>query len=379
MKKNKQISVVFFVCMYALLTVSASAMEISDQSHVDSRINPLHQAVDAQNVNSVRKLLVQGITHVNDQDEQGKTALHYAVLRCIDCTEVMIQLLLTHCADVNIQDNTGKTALHYAAACHGSREVRALLQNNNIDVDIQDNQGRTALMYSLGIASKVTYIKDSMLVLLAHNANSAIADNTGKTVMTYMQENVNAFKEILLQEDIYSDVSIFYGKEILEYQKALTLCQANQMLHDFAQKFFGSPEHYQHVKQNIFTQTRELETVTDTEYKKLELLKMRYDNDEGDTLNVFRYDLFFDMLMEYLRSETTFLRLRDVFTTIRTLYQDDPHSAKISQELEKLNKQLSVWFKNYLLSMRQKRLCENFFVKENLDKMLFISSIKNEL
>ena len=71
------------------------------------------------------KELLKGGANKDEQDEEGRTALHFA---CgygeLDCAEV----LLTEGASVDLVDNNKNTALHYAAGYGQSPAVELLLK-----------------------------------------------------------------------------------------------------------------------------------------------------------------------------------------------------------------------------------------------------------
>jgi acyl-CoA-binding protein len=76
---------------------------------------------------------------INQWDEEGMTALHWAADRGnID----MMQCLITLKADVNFQDSEGQTALHYAASC-GHVKVLEMLLSHQADAKLVDKEGDT--------------------------------------------------------------------------------------------------------------------------------------------------------------------------------------------------------------------------------------------
>ncbi|KDO24489.1 hypothetical protein SPRG_10305 [Saprolegnia parasitica CBS 223.65] len=90
-----------------------------DEQDDDGR-TMLHWAVDRAQTEMAASLLAQG-ANVNAQDKDGMTPLHYAVL----CEHLpLVDLLMTHGADMNLGDGDGESA--YASA---SASLRAHLED----------------------------------------------------------------------------------------------------------------------------------------------------------------------------------------------------------------------------------------------------------
>lgn len=79
-------------------------------------------------------------------DKDGRTALHHAAL--LNDTARVQQLVTSKKIDVNEQDNEGFSALHLAAQENRKDIVRILL-DHGATVDIKDNHGNTPLMRAL--------------------------------------------------------------------------------------------------------------------------------------------------------------------------------------------------------------------------------------
>lgn len=83
-------------------------------------------------------------------DNQGRTALHHAVLH--ESVAALNELLAKESVDINKQDATGKTPLLYALSnysqtiglehINNSGAINALLRNRNVNLAAVDNQGR---------------------------------------------------------------------------------------------------------------------------------------------------------------------------------------------------------------------------------------------
>ncbi|BDA42477.1 probable Ankyrin-3 at C-terminar half [Coccomyxa sp. Obi] len=88
----------------------------------------------------LKELLTSG-ADVDDQDEEGRTGLHfscgYGEMKCVN-------LLLEHKANVNAVDHNKNTALHYAAG-YGQAEAVELLLKNGASCTAKNLDGKTAV------------------------------------------------------------------------------------------------------------------------------------------------------------------------------------------------------------------------------------------
>jgi len=79
---------------------------------------------------------------VSTINEQGQTALHYAVVfQKYDCAEILIDAG----TPVNVQDNTGRTPLHIVCNIYDNPIMVASLIRAGANVNIKDNLGNTPL------------------------------------------------------------------------------------------------------------------------------------------------------------------------------------------------------------------------------------------
>ena len=86
-------------------------------------------------------------TDINAKDENGMTALHYAILK--GYPQLVDKLLEHEGLDVNSADGSGMTALHYAVREKFPDGVRGLLSHEGLDVNLQDGNGSTALHHAV--------------------------------------------------------------------------------------------------------------------------------------------------------------------------------------------------------------------------------------
>jgi len=100
--------------------------------------------------------------------------------------DTLYKELLICGASVTAVDNNGKTALHYAVEYDdtGDGRIVSLLLHYKSDCDVADNNGMTPLMTAVSCNNK-TVCK----MLLGSGANIYAADNTGKRALEYAAEN----------------------------------------------------------------------------------------------------------------------------------------------------------------------------------------------
>ena len=95
----------------------------------------LHVAVAQGELAQVRKILEKGKVNINAVDEQGQSALHWAVI--MDQKEIAV-LLLMHGAHVALKDHYSQTALDYATADDARyfSKIAALVQSFSTPDDL---------------------------------------------------------------------------------------------------------------------------------------------------------------------------------------------------------------------------------------------------
>jgi ankyrin repeat protein len=130
--------------------------EEADYHDEQGRI-PLHIAVQSEDANLVKALLQKGCD-VNERDNDGRTALHYA--RGADVLRVLLECVDI---DINVTDDEGRTALHYAAM-EGERVPLRLLLENGIDPNVCDKYGKTPYDYSEGQMEVIMFARIMFLL-----------------------------------------------------------------------------------------------------------------------------------------------------------------------------------------------------------------------
>lgn len=118
----------------------------------------------ASNGNAIRiiELLRSYCIPINLKDEQGRTALHIAILYS---RPIITSLLLSLGANPNFQDSDGNTAMHYAVLT-GSYKVARELIVHKADLHITNNSGQSP--YNI-----IPYKDDNRFNVFKVNANSA--------------------------------------------------------------------------------------------------------------------------------------------------------------------------------------------------------------
>jgi len=91
-------------------------------------------------VAKLKELLAKDGADVNEADEEGRTALHFA---CGYGEAACAEELLAASADVDRKDKNNNTALHYAAG-YGQADMVKLLLGKGADRDVKNDDGKTA-------------------------------------------------------------------------------------------------------------------------------------------------------------------------------------------------------------------------------------------
>ncbi|QQR48864.1 ankyrin repeat domain-containing protein [bacterium] len=142
---------------------------------------PLHVAAKIGDVKEIERLLTEKICSVNDRNDYGGTALHYAAGNCqAEC----VKALLKCGAAVNDRSLTlGSTPLHWAAS-NGCAECMIELLAGGATVDLPDKNGLTQLHY----AAKLGH-KNCVDLLLAKGANAnAKTTKSGNTPAMFAEQ-----------------------------------------------------------------------------------------------------------------------------------------------------------------------------------------------
>jgi ankyrin repeat protein len=142
---------------------------------------------------NLEDLLKEGKEDVHARDENGWTALHYA-LTCR--SENTLSALLDSGADPNVTDNKTICALSYAiiAKFYGALE---LLLEKGANPNLPDACGRTPLFYLLASDITLRERDDVLEILLKHGANIMWKDKDGITPLCLAEKKNDGSAEIL--------------------------------------------------------------------------------------------------------------------------------------------------------------------------------------
>lgn len=143
----------------------------------------LHLAVDLDNPEIVKQLLLHPLTNPNTFNTNGFSPFHLAVDKQ---DEECVKLFLSSnkFVDINLQTRSYKreTVLHLTET---EEILRLLLRRSDLDVNIQDDQGQTPLhIFSYRCDENRTYFGETLLPILFQarpDVNPFILDKTGKS------------------------------------------------------------------------------------------------------------------------------------------------------------------------------------------------------
>jgi len=153
-------------------------------------LTAMHYAVK-NGFENIVKILPSYNANVNAPDKNGVTPLHYAVA---GMHREIIVMLFKHGASANVKDNAGRTSLHYAAEAARSpvenkesfRDIAELLLGRGAAIDAQDNVGWTPLHYAVSRRNQ-SVIK----LFIARGADLSIVNNRGDTAYSWNSERAS--------------------------------------------------------------------------------------------------------------------------------------------------------------------------------------------
>ncbi|XP_063448921.1 histone-lysine N-methyltransferase SETD1B-like isoform X1 [Mytilus trossulus] len=144
----------------------------TDESMNITVLPPLIDATKQGDYHTVKELIADDPSHVEERDGTGRTPLYYAIH--FKHMEILHHLLENSC-EVNTSAHDGSTALHQA--CHDSNHVGlSLLLQCGGDFTIQDTQGRAPIHWA--VTTKTT---ECLKYLIANQADVNVRDKDGLT------------------------------------------------------------------------------------------------------------------------------------------------------------------------------------------------------
>lgn len=120
---------------------AAAALEGGEEEEGVEAATPIIGAASAGDAETLKKLVAEKDAGIDDRDEEGRTALHFAA--GYDEVECM-KILLDAGADINAQDQNGNTVLHYSAG-YGAVEATKILLEKGADESLLNEDKKTAL------------------------------------------------------------------------------------------------------------------------------------------------------------------------------------------------------------------------------------------
>jgi ankyrin repeat protein len=163
-------------------------------------VNALHVASrNAKKTEILDVILETGDFDINGGDENGRTALYYAI---IDKNVETVRYLLEKGADPTVGDNEDETPFHVAAALSRETDILdlCLANNNTLDIDHPDQSGMTALHMAI-LKSNTATTK----FLLAKGANPNVTDGNGATplhVAALLAKDMDIIELLLNHKDV---------------------------------------------------------------------------------------------------------------------------------------------------------------------------------
>lgn len=168
---------------------------------------------------------------INQQDEYGKTLLHYAIqagandLFTRTKLEPIINLLLEYNPDLGIQDDDGNTPVHIAAQTYGSHAYvfEAVVKHaveKGYDFTTQNNQGQDIIRSIVTDTRSQSFCAQHIAVLATHEKKLLEStDENGRTPLIFaaLHGNIPAVKALIAagvnidHQDHIQSTALFYA------------------------------------------------------------------------------------------------------------------------------------------------------------------------
>jgi ankyrin repeat protein len=179
-------------------------------------VNALHVASQhAKKTEILDVILETGDFDINGRDEEGKTALYYAMLDKNVETEA-VRYLLGKGADPTTRANNGFTPFHMAAAFSRESDILDLFlaTNKKFDIDFRNQSGRTALHMAAMESNSAT-----AEFLLVKGANPNVTDEDGATplhVAALVAKDMDIVKLLINHKDTDVNCLVNGGRNALD-------------------------------------------------------------------------------------------------------------------------------------------------------------------
>eukprot|EP01121_Diplochlamys_sp_Union-15-3_P011856 TRINITY_DN3476_c0_g1_i5.p1 TRINITY_DN3476_c0_g1~~TRINITY_DN3476_c0_g1_i5.p1 ORF type:complete len:167 (+),score=28.98 TRINITY_DN3476_c0_g1_i5:86-586(+) len=144
------------------------------------------------NIEACKKRLQNSLVNINQQDNNGRTAVSEAARWGHVDT---VKFLVEKGADINVVDYTDSHPLHLAAAGGYNKVVEYIVKDLHVDINLLDSEGNTPLLRAVQRAQKET-----VQLLLSLGANRKIKNSSGQDALN-LAPNV-AIREVL-QDQTY--------------------------------------------------------------------------------------------------------------------------------------------------------------------------------
>lgn len=139
------------------------------------------------------RLLIEGGANINHITKDGSSIFGCSLCESYpnggECSQDVLKMLINNGADINIEADDGITPLILSAMLSNHYELNTLI-NNGVNINYINKDGNTALIMA---CKKIkyddkNYQKDTVKLLLKHNANIDIKNNKGYNAIYYAKK-----------------------------------------------------------------------------------------------------------------------------------------------------------------------------------------------
>ena len=145
----------------------------------------------------IAELLLQNGAEINAADQNGDTALHFAIAN--DMIK-MVKLLIKHGANVNVGDTDLQSPLHLSAKM-GHKEITQILIRSGANINAKQTNGMNPLQAAL-VCGKDGKSHEEIIEMLIWNGNDihhVVAGFTALHFCILMNYKHKAYAKILIQ------------------------------------------------------------------------------------------------------------------------------------------------------------------------------------